>query len=180
VSVQETPAPLSPATARRRRRWYDSPLASKQATHGLYIEIVVLALILALEGKRVSDASVVSTVFGALFALVLAEFYAYYLGTMIGTGKRPTGSEIRAVLAGTAWSLAAAVPPVALLMLGVFGPLSQRTGFFAAKLAGAGVIAVYALVASRRAGLGYRRSILTGLVFLAIAVGLVLLKRQFH
>ena len=180
MAAQDTSTAASPPAAGGRRRWYESPLAGKQATHGLYIEIVVLALILAVQEKRVSDARVVSTVFGALVALVLAEFYAYYLGTMIGTGKRPSASEIRDVLAGTACSLVAVVPPVALLMLGVFGPLSLGTGFYAAKLAGAGVIAVYALVAGRRAGLGYRRSILTGLVFLAIAVGLVLLKRQFH
>jgi len=180
VAAQDTSTAASPPAAGGRRRWYESPLAGKQATHGLYIEIVVLALILAVQEKRVSDARVVSTVFGALVVLVLAEFYAYYLGTMIGTGKRPSASEIRDVLAGTACSLVAVVPPVALLMLGVFGPLSLGTGFYAAKLAGAGVIAVYALVAGRRAGLGYRRSILTGLVFLAIAVGLVLLKRQFH
>jgi hypothetical protein len=163
-----------------RRRWYDSPLASKQATHGLYIELVVLALILALQSKRVSDASVVSTVFGALVALVLAEFYAYYLGTMIGTGQRPTRAELRAMATGTAWSLVAVVPPVLLLMLGVFGPFSLNTGFFTAKVAGATVIAAYALVAGRRAGLGYRQSAVTGLVFLAIAGALVLLKHRYH
>jgi hypothetical protein len=163
-----------------RRRWYDSPLASKQATHGLYIELVVLALILALQGKRVSDSTVLSTLFGALFALVLAEFYAYYLGTMIGTGQRPTRAEVRAVAAGTAWSLVAVVPPILLLMLGVFGPLTLGAGFAAAKIAGATVIGLYALVASRRAGLDYGRSIATGLVFLAIAAGLVFLKHQFH
>ena len=172
-----------PATAPPRllrRRWYDSPLAGKQATHGLYIELVVLALILALQSKRVADASIVSTVFGALAALVLAEFYAYYLGTMIGSGRRPTREELRSMAVGTAWSLIAVVPPVLLLMLGVFGPLNLSTGFFAAKVAGAAVIAVYAVVAGRRAGLGYRQSLLTGLVFLAIAGGLVLLKHRYH
>jgi hypothetical protein len=86
----------------RRRHWYDSPLASKQATHGIYFEIVLLALILALEGKRLSSTSVVSTVIGAMLALVLAELYAYYVGTMIGTGKRPTRGEFRSVLIGIA------------------------------------------------------------------------------
>ena len=180
MTQEDSPTAPAPRFLRRRRRWYDEPLAGKQATHGLYIEIVVLALILALEGKRVADSSIVSGIFGALGALVLAEFYAYYLGTMIGTGKRPTRAELRSMAVGTAWSLLAVVPPVALLMLGVFGPLSLGAGFLAAKLAGAAVIGVYALVASRRAGLGYAQSIVTGLLFLGIAVGLVLLKHQFH
>ena len=60
-----------------RAPWYRSPLADKQATHGIYIEIVVLALILALEDNGVGDATIVGTVFGAITALVLAELYAY-------------------------------------------------------------------------------------------------------
>jgi hypothetical protein len=164
----------------RRRHWYDSPLASKQATHGIYFEIVLLALLLALESKRVSDATVVSTVVGAMLALVLAELYAYYVGTMIGTGGPPTRKEIRAVVVGTGWSLIATVPPIALLLLGVLGPLSLSAGFFAAKTAGVAVIAIYALLASRRAGFGHRRSAVTAVAFLLIALGLVLLKQVFH
>ncbi len=166
--------------AAQRSHWYSSPLASKQATHGIYIEIVVLALILALEGKRHSDSSIVVTMFGAILALVLAELYAYYVGTMIGTGKRPTGEEIRAAVAGTAWSLVATVPPILLLMLGVVGVISLDAGFSAAKGAGAAVIGLYALVASRRARLSYRRSLFTAALFLLVALGLVLLKHYFH
>ena len=61
-------------------------LGSKQATHGIYIEIVVLAVIIALEGKRSSDGDILLS-FGALVAVVLAEIYAYYIGTMIGDGR---------------------------------------------------------------------------------------------
>ena len=56
-------------------------LGSKQATHGIYIEIVVLAVIIALEGKRSSDGDILLSLFGALVAVVLAELYAYYIGT---------------------------------------------------------------------------------------------------
>ena len=54
-------------------------LGSKQATHGIYIEIVVLAVIIALEGKRSSDGDILLSLFGALVAVVLAELYAYYI-----------------------------------------------------------------------------------------------------
>jgi len=163
-----------------RAPWYRSPLAGKQATHGIYIEIVVLALILALEDKGVSDAAIVGTVFGAITALVLAELYAYYVGTMIGTGRRPTGDELRATVAGTAASLVATVPPVLLLMLGVVGLIRLESGFTAAKWAGVTVLAVYALAATRRAGLPVRASIVAAALFALLGVGLVLLKQLFH
>ena len=74
-----------------RRRFLRAALGSKQATHGVYIEIVVLAVIIALEGKRSSDADIVLSVLGALVAVVLAELYAYYLGSMIGGGRGRPG-----------------------------------------------------------------------------------------
>lgn len=163
-----------------RWRWYRSALASKQATHGIYIEIVLLALILALETKRPSDASVVTTIFGAIVALTLAELYAYYVGTMIGTGSPPARRELRAAITGTAWSLAATIPPLMVLLLGVVGAFSLSTGFLAAKIAGTAVISVYALLASRRAGLSPARSLLTAALFLGIAAALVFLKHRYH
>jgi hypothetical protein len=57
----------------RRGRWRRPALGSKEATHGIYIEIVVLALIIALEGKRTSDGDILLSLLGALFAVVLAE-----------------------------------------------------------------------------------------------------------
>src|SRR6476646_1096357 len=89
-----------PAERRKHaaRRWLGTQFGRKQATHGIYAEIIVLAVILALEGKR-DDTDIVSTVFGALVAVLLAEAYADYLGTMIGTGRRPTWSELQSTLA---------------------------------------------------------------------------------
>ena len=50
----------------------------------------MLAVIIALEGKRSSDGDILLSLFGALVAVVLAELYAYYIGTMIGERRRPT------------------------------------------------------------------------------------------
>jgi hypothetical protein len=88
----------------------------------------VLAVILALEGKR-DDSDIVSTVIGALLAVVLAEAYADYIGSMIGTGRRPTWPELRSQLALTFGSLLAVVPPILLLMLGVSGVIGLDAGF---------------------------------------------------
>jgi hypothetical protein len=151
----------------------------KQATHGIYAEIILLAVILALQGKR-DDSDIVSTVLGALLAVILAEAYADYVGTMIGTGLRPTWPELRAQLALTFASLLAVVPPIVLLMLGVYGVYSLDAGFAAAKISGIVVIGAYAYVANRRAGLSLARSVVAALFLIALAAGLVLLKHYFH
>ena len=162
------------------RSWLAGQFGAKQATHGVYIEIVVLAVIIALEGKRTSDGDIVLSLFGAIVAIALAELYAAYLGTMIGSGRRPTGVEVRAAVAGTCSSLVAIVPPVFLLMLGVVGVIGLQTGFDAAKWAGVAVLGLYALVAHRRAGLSLRRSVLPAIFLALIGLGLVLLKQYFH
>jgi len=155
-------------------------LGSKQATHGIYIEIVVLAVIIALEGKRSSDGDILLSVFGALVAVVLAEIYAYYIGTMIGDGRRPTIAELRSMLLTTGGALVASVPPILLLTLGVAGVFRLQTGFTAAKWAGVTVIGLYALLATRGTGLSVRSSALTAAFFTLIGIGLVLLKQYFH
>ena len=155
-------------------------LGSKQATHGIYIEIVVLAVIIALEGKRSSDGDILLSLFGALVAVVLAELYAYYIGTMIGERRRPTIGELRSMVLTTGGALVASVPPILLLTLGVAGVFGLQTGFTAAKWAGVAVIGLYALLATRGAGLSLRSSAVTALFFTLIGLGLVLLKQYFH
>lgn len=164
----------------RPSRWLRSSLAGKQATHGIYIEIVVLAVILAVESKRTSGRDILSSVLGALFAVVLAEFYAHYIGTMIGTGRRPTRAEIRANALATGAGLLATLPPIFLLVLGVSGLIGTDTGFLAAKWAGVAIIGLYALVAHRRAGLPMRQSLGMAVFLALVGVGLVLLKQYFH
>jgi hypothetical protein len=81
--------------ARRRiRPWLDA----KQATHGIYIEIVVLAVILALEGKPTSDVEIVATVFGALVAVGLAGLLRglHRLDARAGTPAEARGAPLDA------------------------------------------------------------------------------------
>ena len=155
-------------------------LGRKQATHGVYIEMVVLAVIIALEGKRSSDGDILLSLFGAVVAVVLAEFYAYYIGTMIGDGRRPTMAELRSMVLTTGGALVASVPPILLVTLGVAGVFGLQTGFTAAKWAGVTVIGLYALLATRGTGLSLRTSVVTASFFTLIGLGLVLLKQYFH
>ena len=178
----DTSEPSGRLVTRRpfHRRFSQALLGSKQATHGVYIEIVVLAVIIALEGKRSSDADIVLSVFGALVAVVLAELYAAYLGSMIGTGRWPSRLELRSLMLGTGGALVAAVPPILVLGLGVTGVVSLQTGFTAAKWAGVLVIGLYSLLATRSAGLSLRLSAVTATFFALLGLGLVLLKQYFH
>jgi hypothetical protein len=159
--------------------WLRVQLGKKQVTHGVYAEIVLLAVILALEGKR-DDTDIVSTIVGSLVALFLAEAYADYVGTMIGTGKRPTWPELRSQLGSTLASFIVVVPPVALVALGVSGAIGLNRGFFYAKLTGITVIGGYAVLANLRSGLPLLRSILGAVFLVLVATALVLLKHWVH
>jgi hypothetical protein len=161
------------------RRFLSTQFGKKQATHGIYAEIIVLAVILALQGNH-SDTDIESTLFGTLLAVLLAEAYADYLGTMIGTGRRPTWLELRSILGVAAGSLIAVLPPVLLLLLGASGVIGLDTGFSAAKGAGIAVIGLYAYVANRRAGLSLTRSAVAAGFLVTLAAGLVMLKHEFH
>ena len=167
-------------TSGRGHRLLGSPLARKQATHGIYIEIVVLAVILALENKNASDRDIVSTIIAAILVVLLADLYAYYIGSMIGDERRPTRAELREAMIGEAGGLVASAPPVALLMLGVAGVIDLERSFTLAKWAGVVMIGVYALVAHRRAGLTSRESLPATLFLLLVGLGLVGLKYFVH
>ncbi len=169
-----------PEPPRRGWRRWRPPLGGKEATHGIYVEIVVLAVIIAIEGKRTSDADVLLSLFGAIIAIVLAELYASYLGMMLGSGRRPSLQEMAAALASIASSLVTVIPPILLVVLGVAGVIRLDSGFTAAKWAGVAVIGLYALAAHRRAGLSTRRSIVLAGLLATVGFGLVLLKQFFH
>ena len=172
--------PAEDATIARRKSWLQAQLDGKQAIHGIYVELVVLAVIIALEGKRTSDSDVLLSLFGAIVAIALAELYAYYVGTMIASGRKPSRREFLAAVGDTAGSLLAIAPPVLLVVLGVAGVLRLETGFTAATWVGVGVIGGYALIAHRRTGLSTRRSIPPAVFVALIGLGLVLLKQYFH
>jgi CDP-diglyceride synthetase len=167
-------------TSGRSHRLLGSPLARKQATHGIYIEIVVLAVILALEHKNASDRDIVSTVLVAMLVVLLADLYAYYIGSMIGDGRRPTSLELREATIGELGGLVASVPPVFVLMLGVAGVIGLQTAFTLAKWAGVVMIGLYALVAHKRAGLAFRESLPATVFLVLLGVVLVGLKYFVH
>jgi hypothetical protein len=96
--------------------------------------------------------------------------------TLALQGKRDESDIVSTVFG----ALLAVIPPIALLLLGVWGVYGLNTGFTAAKLAGIVVIGAYAYVANRRAGLSRSRSVLAASFLLALAAGLVLLKHYFH
>jgi len=175
----EPPGAALDSSVARRKSWLKAQLDGKQAIHGIYVELVVLAVIIALEGKRTSDSDVLLSLFGAIVAIALAELYAYYVGTMIASGRKPSRHEFLAAVGDTAGSLAIA-PPVLLVILGVAGVLRLETGFVASTWVCVGVIGGYALIAHRRTGLSTGRSIPPAVFVALIGLGLVMLKQYFH
>lgn len=180
MSLPSTATDSAGSAASPAGRWYRPALGSRDVTHGIYIEIALLAVILALEGKRTSDRDIVTAVFGALVAVVLAELYAHYIGSMIGSARRPPRAELGAFVRSTAGGLVSTVPPVFVLMLGVVGVIGLDTGFTLAKWIGIAIIAGFAFFANRRAGLSSRRSVHAAACFALVGLGLVLLTQYSH
>ena len=69
-------------------------------------------------------------------AVVLAELYAAYLGSMMGTGRWPSRLELRSLMLGTGGALVAAVPPILVLGLGVTGVVSLADGIHRREVGG--------------------------------------------
>ena len=84
MSLPSTATDSAGSAASPAGRWYRPALGSRDVTHGIYIEIALLAVILALEGKRTSDRDIVTAVFGALVAVVLAELYLVLMLGVVG------------------------------------------------------------------------------------------------
>lgn len=164
----------------RRLGFLRAHLESEQTTHGIYGTIVVLAVIVALEGHPPSGQAILASVLGAVVAVILAEIYADYIGTMIREHHRPERAEWRRIVVNTLGNLIATALPIFLLTLGVAGVIRLEAGFTAAKWAGAAVIAAYAFIANRLSGLSLGRSILASAAFGLIGLGLVLFKQYFH
>jgi uncharacterized membrane protein YbhN (UPF0104 family) len=85
---------LSPAdSAAAPVHGQDDHHLAQRVSHASYGSIVVLAVILALEGRTDDPWEVLASVLGAAVATALAEIYADYLGATIRRHRRLTREE---------------------------------------------------------------------------------------
>lgn len=137
----------------------------------LYVCIVLAAEFVAVSDLAVDEPSTIGVIWGTAIGVALAHVFAFNLAARLFAGGRVPAETRRA-----AWSqLAAAAAVSAILTLPFLllslEPAVEASGFLLAALIGA-----TAYVASREAGAGRVRSVVDGLVVLAIAMAVVSVK----
>jgi hypothetical protein len=137
----------------------------------LYACIVLAAEFVAVSDRAADELTTIGVIWGTAVGIALAHVFAFNLAARLFAGGRLPPETRRAAWAQLlAAAVVAAILSVPFLFLSV-GPAVDASGFLLAALIG-----LTAFVASREAGAGRARSLLDGLIVLAIAMAVVSVK----
>jgi hypothetical protein len=166
-----TPEVQGHEVAHAKGRPPPSEAVREAVTMALYVCIVLGAGFAAFASVAVDEPSTIAAIWGTAIGVALAHVFAFNLSARLFAGGRVSRQSRRAAWAqlGAAGAVSAilTVP----LLLFPLGPALDVCGYLLA-----GMIGVTAFVASREAGAGRARSLLDGLVVLAVALVVVSLK----
>jgi hypothetical protein len=137
----------------------------------LYVGIVLAAEFVAVEEHAVGELSTVGVIWGSAVGVALAHVFAFNLAARLFGAGRLTPETRRAVWAQLATAVGVAFIVTVPFLFLPLGPALDAAGFLLAAMIG-----VTAFVASRAAGVGRLRSLVDGLIALAIAVAVVSVK----
>jgi hypothetical protein len=148
-----------------------SEAVREAVTMALYVCIVLAAEFVAVADRAPDEAWAIGAIWGTAIGVALAHVFAFNLAARLFAGGRVSSETSRA-----AWAQLAAAAVVAAVLTLPFlflplGPALDSSGYLLAALIG-----VTAYVASREAGAGRVRSLVDGLVALAVAMAVVSLK----
>jgi hypothetical protein len=137
----------------------------------LYVCIVLAAEFVAVSDLAVDEPSTIGVIWGTAIGVALAHVFAFNLAARLFAGGRVPAETRRA-----AWSQLAAAAAVSAILTLPFLVLSLEPAVEASGFLLAALIGATAYVASREAGAGRVRSVVDGLVVLAIAMAVVSVK----
>jgi hypothetical protein len=137
----------------------------------LYVCIVLAAEFAAAAEHAVDEPTTIAVIWGTALGVAIAHVFAFNLAARLFTG-----THLAAATRAATWAQLAAAAVVALVVTLPYlflslGPALDVSGYLLA-----GLIGVTAYVASREAGAGRLRSLVDGLVVLAIAMTVVSVK----
>jgi hypothetical protein len=147
-------------------------LTLESSTMALYVSVVLLAALVALEdGATHDDGEMLGLIWGTTLGLALAHYFAFRVASRLvrGTTFHKRDGEIALAQLGGA-ALVAALCSIPVLLF----PDSSKNDFVRLELAFLLGIAGYA--AGRTGGTTRLRSLATGLIVLALGVGVALAK----
>ena len=137
----------------------------------LYVGVVLAAEFVAVEEYAVDEPSTVAVIWGTAIGVALAHVFAFNLAARLFAGGRLDRGTRRAVWAQLASASAVAFVVTVPFLFLALGPAIEVSGFLLAALIG-----VTAFVASRAAGASRLRSLVDGLIALAVAMAVVSVK----
>lgn len=137
----------------------------------MYVCIVLAAEFVAAAEDAIDEPSTIAVIWGTALGVAIAHVFAFNLSARLFAGGRVSGETRRA-----AWAQLGAAAAVAAVLTLPFLFLSLGPGVDAAGYLLAALIGVTAYVASREAGAGRVRSLVDGLIALAVAIAVVSVK----
>ena len=155
-------------------RWAPSEAVREAVTMALYVGVVLAAEFVAVEEHAVDEPSTVAVIWGTALGVALAHVFAFNLAARLFAGGRIARETRTAVWAQLASAAAVAFVVTVPFFFLALGPALEVSGFLLA-----GLIGITAFVASREAGAGRIRSLVDGLVALAVATAIVSVKVGF-
>jgi hypothetical protein len=148
-----------------------SEAVREAVTMALYVGVVLAAEFVAFEEHAVDERSTVAVIWGTALGVALAHVFAFNLAARLFAGRRLDGGTRRAVWAQLASAATVAFVVTVPFLFLALGPALDVSGFLLSALIG-----VTAYVASREAGAGRIRSVVDGLIALAVATAIVSVK----
>jgi hypothetical protein len=161
-------------------RAVEDHLESTQVSRVIYGSIIGLALVVALEHDPPRPAVMVGTLLGTAVAVGLAELYSEIVGTEVRTHRRVARAhfgEIAADVAAVAFGIGF---PGFFFLLAAADAIEVETAFTLAKWSGLGLIGLYGFFAARLAGAGLPAALVQGSAVALIGGFLIVLKALVH
>jgi hypothetical protein len=154
---------------------------SGSATEGVYGLILATSVIAVSREHHPSDAGRVAlTVLVTAAVFWLAHVYAHMLGAGVSQARRPTRTELAHALAEH-WSLVEVIFPVVLVLgLGAIGLIPDRAALVTATVIGLVELAAAGGYAAIARGAGWRATVASAAIALALGLVVVLLKVLVH
>jgi hypothetical protein len=158
----------------------EAHLGSRQVARVLYGSIIGLALVLTLEFHPPDDGTVVGSIIATAIAVGLAEFYSEVVGTETRLRRRVTRADLAHMVDDVVAVIFGVSFPTVFFIAAALGVIASETAFDLARWSGLGLIGGYGFFAARLAGSGVVRSLLNALLVVVLGALLIIAKALVH
>ena len=142
----------------------------------VYGAVVILAALLAVDASKATISKQIGAILLATVAVVFAELYSDIVGAMIRDRRGPTRREVIDMTTQLGSLVLAAVPPLLLTVLAIFGVLSLDTAAWLSVWLLVGLLFAFGFAAARMAGGTIIGSAVGAALLLGLGLAMVMFK----